>query len=546
MSLRIGPVIYDLKRSFLRISVIIILALAVMAGVGITYLIYVSMASQYSLEDMNFIGELIIRGDSIRFLGVLFDSRGDPISNARIQIFLGPYRGEKEIAEVKTDDNGLVDFKTNISLTTLYQNISPGSSQPIASSPSCKIKIIREASSTEIQGSPSFSLSASGLGSLSCSFFKNSIYTLNSGPQPMRYFRSNVSLYENIFISYIVLKREKENLVVGLFSFVYNADNDSIKPLNKEIYYNITSFERLGISQTIGPVTVITGASVNETTLRSLRFVSAGFVKNYFDVVTISLSKLSLDLVRGPYYLFIKVDDYDYIVFSLFNMYSPATVMIVTSYPGNIGIAFFLFTITILYLSYFFMARPRSSGELEYILSKPLTRDDLFITRYLSQLLTLIIMMSIFIFSLYTTQTILLKTAVEPNIMIMIFVGALTSLIAFLSLMYSIATSLRSGFYLGVSIALYMIFVIFWGAISYMISFAIAGGDINKISEIYQNMYYFNPSIMFQYTVYEAISIVTGSKNNYSLTFVILSSVIWITLPLLIGFIRFRKINLSS
>ncbi|NAZ12966.1 MAG: hypothetical protein GU359_02285, partial [Desulfurococcales archaeon] len=68
----------------------------------------------------------------------------------------------------------------------------------------------------------------------------------------------------------------------------------------------------------------------------------------------------------------------------------------------------------------------------------------------------------------------------------------------------------------------------------------------NKISEIYQNMYYFNPSIMFQYTVYEAISIVTGSKNNYNLTFVILSSVIWIILPLLIGFIRFRKINLSS
>jgi ABC-2 type transport system permease protein len=128
--------------------------------------------------------------------------------------------------------------------------------------------------------------------------------------------------------------------------------------------------------------------------------------------------------------------------------------------------------------------------------------------------------------------------------MIMIFVGALTSLIAFLSLMYSIATSLRSGFYLGVSIALYMIFVIFWGAISYMIGFAIAGGDINKISEIYQNMYYFNPNIMFHYTVYEAISIVTGSKNNYSLTFVILSSVIWITLPLSISFIRFRRINL--
>ncbi|WP_230955544.1 ABC transporter permease subunit [Sulfolobus acidocaldarius] len=119
-------------------------------------------------------------------------------------------------------------------------------------------------------------------------------------------------------------------------------------------------------------------------------------------------------------------------------------------------------------------------------------------------------------------------------------------LVAFFSLTYLFPTFIKSsGGYLGISIFLFLLFTI-----GYSIIGAILGLYTNLgIVKAQYVLGYFNPLGIFQFGEYYVdkligAGLVSDASGVVILPLVVLSSVLWIAVPLILGYMRFRKVEI--
>ncbi|WP_230952034.1 ABC transporter permease subunit [Sulfolobus acidocaldarius] len=232
--------------------------------------------------------------------------------------------------------------------------------------------------------------------------------------------------------------------------------------------------------------------------------------------------------------------------FSRFYPYGYVTDYVITTTYAQLLPFSFIFPIMMLYLSYAIFAKPRDSGALKFLLARPVTRRDVFINRYISGVLTALIIA--IVFSLVSLVTIeLIIGARIPLIPILpISLSLFVGLVAFFSLTYLFPTFIKSsGGYLGISIFLFLLFTI-----GYSIIGAILGLYTNLgIVKAQYVLGYFNPLGIFQFGEYYVdkligAGLVSDASGVVILPLVVLSSVLWIAVPLILGYMRFRKVEI--
>jgi len=188
------------------------------------------------------------------------------------------------------------------------------------------------------------------------------------------------------------------------------------------------------------------------------------------------------------------------------------------------------FPIMAFYLVYAMFVSPRSTGALEFILARPVTKRGLFTARYLGGALTLLVSASIVAAALGLTVASLL--GVQPSYwdLGLIFIGLSVELLAFFSLSFLIGTWVRgTGSYLGISIAAFIFF--FMGIF-----------DLIVLLEDLPNLYYLDPR-----GLYDMIASF-GTSSNTSILFpysspltVSVAAILWIVLPLLGAMISYDR-----
>jgi len=225
-----------------------------------------------------------------------------------------------------------------------------------------------------------------------------------------------------------------------------------------------------------------------------------------------------------------------------------AITSLVGGVTGVIGGFTFIFPAVMLYLAYILFSKPRDTGALKFILARPITRRELYINRYLGGVLTAIISSFLLTFLSYATLSILLSSSgilLPIDIPLILFVSTSGALIGFFSLVYMLPSFIKSGgTILGISIFLFLFFQIGLDIIAEIIAFTT--GHINEVTQTIYGIYYFNPLGAVSYgTYYLGLQYgTTPTVSSVHLPLVILSSIIWIAIPFIIGLIKFNKINI--
>jgi ABC-2 type transport system permease protein len=110
------PVLYDFKRSFLRLSVLLLLVLFILGGIGLSYTTFHIMhINPSAYENLNVAGFSIIRPlGTIHVYGIVFNNMGQPVSGAIICVH---YSGG--VMNTTTSSEGLFNLSIPIS-NSLY------------------------------------------------------------------------------------------------------------------------------------------------------------------------------------------------------------------------------------------------------------------------------------------------------------------------------------------------------------------------------------------------------------------------------------------
>ncbi len=543
MMRNITAVIYDFKRSLMKKSVILVMAISILLGIGLSYVLYASLLQGMNLDDINVRAYMIAINNKIYLLGAVYDSKGDPINNAVAKLYLG----DNPLIEASSDVKGLFFAEKEINLSDILRadlsflrlTLYVGGKSINTSAE------IRQFSTT-----PSMRSLRDGL-YVVVELYRDSVYVLGRSTI-FGAISTNSSLQPNdVFLSFTVLHRNND--VYKIMIFGIRVVNNSITPINTNILYTVANrsiFIQEIVNMTPAPrINIIIQRSITlkPSVFEKLRFEYLTNMTDYVEIKEIKLSGESKDL--DTLILKVPFSDNTYVFTAgIIYRYSPLYTTLIMSLSSSGGIFFFTLSIVVLFLVNSMMAKPRSSGELEYILSKPLTRDDLYLIRYASILLAILFMVLILLLTLSSFTYVLLKISYDFDTLLRLFIGLTGSLIALLSLFYSIATGLRSGLYMGVSIGLFVILIFLWDSLMFAVGIALSGTQsFQEISKFVEESTYFNPRVLVRYVFSElASTFIEGQEPVLKLPLVLISWGLWTFIPFIIGLLRFRRINLLS
>ena len=507
-----SAVIYDFKRSFFRLSTLLLLIIFILVGIASTYLIYSNMVQQgYSLDQkLSVIATVDTEDDCLVIKGYIFDEKGDPLSFAQVELYIN----DKLIDKASSADGFfMLCTGTKISPTNineLFENITNLAQDS-------KLVVTYRDIREEVRPSTIMFREVREIpltnGFPRIYYLKRTLYTYHS---PTAF----ISISSPILIPRI----DKDNVAIVYFiNPFFSLGNNSI-----EAEYCIGNYLSLYMEKNI------TKACEEIKDL------------GVFNKTIISV-KIPLDPRHNGLAILIKKDDLNTTYISDYSTSKGINTIYLSLLSTPLGMIVNFAPIIMLYLAYVLMAKPRSIGALEFILARPITRLDLYLTRYFAAVLTGLTLSIAVILGLGLSTTAIIGITPDITALLTIILGLFLALTAIYSVYYALATSIRSGLYLAISIILYLIFTIFWQTI--VIIYAYITGqlfDFQKLTELISYSYYFNP-------VGAVNLLLTILQKSYGLSsieinpyYVGLSVAIWIIVPFILGYLRFRRINLST
>lgn len=491
-------ILYDFKRLFFRPSVLSFIVIFALSGIGLSYLVAQSISPQTT--NISVIGVAIKENSTIKIIGITLDNNAKGIPNAKVYI-----------------SNGKTIINTTITNSSGYFT----SSFILSSTSPLTINVTSDLGKTSLEIIPTSTVFGKPSSFTYGSTFLTVIGTISSqfsGPTPNGGILINIDKHKNT-----------GTIVVATIGDLLNSK--SSKP-DYDVYYT-----------TVAPITSSSGFGTVTTypSPENVTYTYLGRMTNYISFFNVNINP-SHDLI----YLKFKNRNNNVSFYHSFrySFASPAENSIVTSMIVSLSPFAQFFPVIFLYLVYAMVAKPRSTGALEFLLARPVTRKEIYMNRYIAGILTALVSSGILIIAMYASMNILIGKTLDIYDFLLLYLGISGSLIAFYSLMYGMST-LRSATYLGIAIGFYMLFYIFWGVIGIFLAI----GTKSNFSDILYMTYYFNPNGLYNFVVYFI-------QNNYGVsmlkttainsTAVIFSSLIWIIVPTILGYLRFKKINLSS
>ena len=439
-------ILYDFKRSFLRVSVLSFLVLFVIAGVALTYEFLHSIPPA-EFNDVNVAVTVENTDAGYHFLGLVFDNYGNPISNAKVIA----YSNSTEKVYY-TNSSGYFSFygkPTKIVVTYNGQQKS----------------LILIGALVTYSG-PSSSLTE---------------YLFHYQPSYVNVsdFYNSISFFNDVIIGYNGHTAKVIALVPNVTLCFYKKFTfPGTQTPNTNLLGKVTIHQPLKFST----ITIPKGTSVIYSTSEF-----AGSTDQFLPIPLLETELLS----------------------------SIAT--------GTFSIFSFVFTIVFIYVAYQMFGKLKDKG-LSLLLARPITRGEVYFTRYFSGIIALVI--ATLIFSLATSATLAKFSGVFPSYDALIFFAfAILNVITWYSLSYLIFSKFSSTTGLGLSIGTYFV-------LGFLLSFLALALPKNAV-------YYFLPTSFASSLLYYSIN--ASYPINPAISALV--EALWIVIPVAVGYLLFKRID---
>lgn len=575
-----NPVLYDFKRGVLRVSVLVTLALFVLAGVGMAYMLVAMIATTPSFQNQVLYSYIDTSTGEFKLEAVLLDPELRPVGG-EVSYTLGCYNKtqlrqledglklgritpekyqeefEKLLRVVDEDRvrsaSGRVSLVKRLSEAVgrdygckLYLNITTvyGTSTQAVGMGSGK-----EYLPLEIGNKTTLVLvSTPGIYSISSIEVAGESITiapqLTEAPTPIIVTTTQVVELKGFGIvsaSLYAVSSEKSVLLISLYSSVDTEFTVYIERLNasdmpSELSLNSIEkyFERVGV--------VRSGVSIVELGANLLGAMLVP-VKPSLNIVLLSRKDNTTMLAVARTTTNVLQTEYTKKVISM-------------QLAGSTGASIFItfFPVVVLYLVYIYVAKPRSQGALEFVLARPITRLELYITRLFAGVLVVLTATALFYATLVLAIYLLTGVLLDLYSFVLLFAGLALALIAFYSLCYLLSALTSGTRYLVASIMTYIVFAILWSLLVYLVIISLKGFTLSLTEELTKAQYisyYFTPLGVHNFMQYYYLVYIGGGQSTaieavVNPWLVGISTATWIIAPLAIGWLLFKKANLSS
>uniref|UniRef100_A0A7C4FGZ7 ABC transporter permease n=1 Tax=Ignisphaera aggregans TaxID=334771 RepID=A0A7C4FGZ7_9CREN len=572
--------LYDFKRGVLRVSVLVTLALFVLAGVGMAYVLVAVMATMPSSQNQVLYSYIDTSTGEFKLEAVLLDPELRPVGG-EVSYTLGcynktklrqledglrlgkitpeEYQGEFEKLLRVVDEGSVRSASGRVSLVKmlseavsrdygckLYLNITTVYG---TSTQAVRMGLGQEYLPLEIGNKTILTLvSTPGIPSISSIEVAGESITI--APQPTHATTPiTVTMFQVgelkgfgvVSASLYAVSYEKSVLLIALHSSVDTEFTVYIERLNASDMPSELSlssiekyFERVGV--------VRSGVSIVELDVNLLRAMLVP-VKPSLNVVLLSRKGNTTMLAVARATTNVLQTEY-------------AKKVISMQLAGPTGVSMFItfFPVVVLYLVYIYVAKPRSQGALEFVLARPITRFELYITRLFAGVLVVLTATALFYTALVLAIYFLTGVLLDLYSFVLLFAGLALALIAFYSLCYLLSVLTSGTRYLVASIMTYIVFAILWPLLVYLVIISFKGFTLSLAEELAKAQYisyYFTPLGVHNFMQYYYLVYVGGGQSPaieavISPWLVGISTATWIIAPVAIGWLLFKKANLSS
>ena len=496
-----NPVLYDFKRAFIRPATIIALAVFILVGIGLSYLVTISLSMSAGAIYPMFIAKLDVETGEFTVYYVAYDSEANPTTaHVEIKFLFGMAESLEVVGTFTFNAKGYRVFQASLDSDVLGLL----SEKPL---------FLRVASSTPF-GFMDMTMMFLPINNKTMSAFSGGI------------FFSNDKAVGSILAVGIAFLRNSE-LIITLLS--------ELPSEGFELYYALSSGSgEAGFDEALLAGNVSTGLTVFRINLSELGV----------NITDTTMVTLYLKDPEGVTYtskpgLIVRVE-------------TGVTQRRITNVvAGSAGIGLFsqFFPIVVLYLAYTLVAKPKGMGALEFLIARPVTRLEIYVTRFLAGVLTATVSTGVFLIALNSSVFLLTGYSIEASNMLILFLGIAGSLIAFYSVCYMVSTILSGGRYLAVSIFLYLFFAMIMDILVFITALLMYGFTPRLGDELFKmqaTAYYFNPLGSTRFATYYV------SPENFpdvpvvNPYLVVVAGVAWTLVPAVAGWILFRKANLSK
>jgi ABC-2 type transport system permease protein len=517
------PLFYDFKRSFLRPATVLSLVAFIVIGVGLSYIVTTTLSTSGRIYTEGF-GKIDLSNGNFIFYFNAYDANLKPL-NSNVAIYLGIMNTSANSLSADAFQtlkswtfkatNGFYALNDTINESVLSQIMS---SQSTTNAPSNMVPGIR------IQVSSSLGVSDEMIG---------------------------LAMKEGDRYAYIVpfggfsIIDQSGNMIGDVWAYL-NKDELMLTAL-LDLPGNGFTFRCAILNSTLIPH----GAEALNNT------IYLGEANSGLNVYKLNLSDMNISS-SSISNVYLTVEGPDGKIYSSFSLpierVSTGRLQgeIESISTGSAGLALFslFFPIVVLYIAYALIAKPKGMGALEFLLARPISRWDVYISRFTAGALTTLVSSAVFLLAFDASLMIITGYGISASHLVIIFLGILSSLLAFYSVCYMLSTVLGGSKYLSLSILLYLFFTMIYNIIIVILGTELYGTGLylsNNFARLQYISYYFNPIGLVNFASYfigrslntmQEISVV----NPY---LVAVSAILWIALPIVIGWLLFRKANLS-
>jgi ABC-2 type transport system permease protein len=471
------PFIFDFKRSFLRISTLLFLIVFALAGIGIAYAIDQGIGNAVDIK-YSVIGYSEVDGNHLIVTAMTIGPNGDPASGVKVSVLNS---NNTEMASGTTNSSGEISFNLPIQRKIV----------PLA------LVVYQE----------------NGLNISESLYLHNETFYYSSPYTNEPFFIPGANI--NSFSSFLVSNYFPNGSVKLYVS--------TLLPVS--LYYNVTDKVSLSGIQEFG-----------NFSLKHSHFIanqSLG-IRSYMINVRNHPSTLFFYFLAKP----INSTQYtNSITKSEVTSGSPISIDELTGFESSFSLYAEFFPIIFLYLAYSLLAKPRGTGALEFLLSKPITREEIFINRFLGGAITAFVSSGVFMIILSIALLSITGTFVGILPTIYIFIGLSLSLLAFYSLMFLIGGAVKSsGTFLGLSIFAYVFFTFIEPPLFFVL-------DLDGIHILkYEDYFSFTAPLAFMENLAEKSLSSIFTSFYYNAPLEVIDVALWIFVPVIIGYILFTRL----
>jgi len=582
----LNPVLYDFKRGVLRISVIVTLVIFILAGVGVAYAILAFIATMPSPQQQVVYSYIDTSTGEFKLEALLLDPDLRPIGG-EISYKLGYYntttlrklQEDLQLGKI-TPEEYQEEFERLLRI--IDEDVVRSSGERVIITKNLGEATIGDLSYklyinvTTVYGT-TVQVVKTGTGALYLPLEINgkTVHVLVSTPSPFAI--SNIRAAKDVITittpqEALVTTSSTSAVVSGVVVGVIEMRSPGIVSTSlyavgyekSVLITSLYSFEDREFSVYVEKLNVTElpqTLSINDI---EKYFEHVGVVRSGISILELNTTLLerSLRLVQPSLYVLLvsRSDNssmYAVMRTSITPLQAGVTRRIVsTQIVGSVGVSLFItfFPVVVLYLVYVYVAKPRVQGALEFVLARPITRLELYTTRYFAGVLVVLVATALFYTALVLSVYFFTRVLLDLYPSILLYTGLSLSLVAFYSLCYMLSTLTSGTKYIVVSVIAYMVFSILWSLLVYLIIISLRGFGLGLAQELMRAQYisyYFTPLgvyhfMQYYYTVYvteETISTVESIVNPWLIG---LSTTAWIIIPAILGWLVFKKANLSG